>query len=260
MTGKLCLHIPLLTDKTETLPLPEELFKRLAIKFIGPSLQVVFTIYLYGKAKIFMKGYCPHKKMSSIGRYKRNLMSHVETTILAIMWNLLGMWEVSVHFQYSNYNISPANAFKTENMLWLILGEGTIFMFTVVLSFRDIPTNEQTPKQTQFYVHIPGPLEPRRPLSLHGNIIGPLTATYKSSMNGLSISSINTICVPKYMHHKQTKLPPITLVRELQSSDEMEHADEISSGGGDHSQEIQLRHYSQPFPKLISETKAIVHT
>ena len=155
-------------------------------------------------------------------------MSHVETTIMAIMWNLLGMWEVSVHFQYSNYNISPEASFKTENMLWLILGEGTIFMFTGVLSLRDIPTNKPTPRRTKFYVHNPGALEPRRPPSLHGDIIEPKTAKEKGDMNKLSNSPI-TICVPQSTQHKQTKMPLITLVKEYQTSDEMKCADEISS-------------------------------
>ena len=208
----MCLHLPFVADTTEPLPFAEELFKRMAIQISGPFLQVVFTMYLSEKAKRFMKKHCPHKKMSSIGRYKRNLMSHVETSMMAIIWNLLGIWETFVHFQLRIFNISPDTAFKVDTMLWLILGEGTIFLLTVVLSLRDIPTYEETPRRTKFYVHIPGDLEPRRPPSLHEEITGP-----------------QTVCLGKNIHNKVTKLPPITSVTEFQSSDEMKRADEISS-------------------------------
>ena len=208
----------------------------------GPFLQVVYTIYLSGKATRFMKKHCPHNKMSSIGRYKRNLMSHVETTMMAIMGNLLGIWENFVHFLLRFFNISPEAAFIVENMLWLILGEGTIFLLTVVLSLRDIPTNEETPRRTKFYVHIPGALEPRRPPSLHENIIDP-----------------QTVCVGKNVFHKVTKLPPITSVREFQSSDEMKRADEISSCEGANlvpEKCIPDLHLHQ---ELLQETKVMVH-
>ena len=205
----------------------------MAIAMCGPFLQVVFTIYLYLKAKKFTKGHCPHKKMSSIGKYKRNLMSHGETTMMAIMWNLMGVWETSNHYQYKNSEISPGTAFQAENLLWLIFGEGTIFLFTIGLSLRDIPTIQQIPRRTKFYLHKPNALEPRQPTSLHGDIKGPPTVRVQIHMKEFSNSpNSDSLCVVKNTHSKVSKLPHITSVKTCQFCDEMKRVDEILSFEG----------------------------
>ena len=132
--GKICLHMDLLKETGGSLPLKEELFKRKGMTIIFPFLQIFFVLYLTWKAKKFIKGHCPQKKMSSIGRYKRNLMSHMESTIMGLYWNLLALFETHNHIQWSINQLRPDLVFKVESILWIIFSEGSVIIFTFFLS------------------------------------------------------------------------------------------------------------------------------
>ena len=101
---------------------------------IFPSLQIFFVLYLTWKAKKFIRGHCPQKKMSSIGRYKRNLMNQRESTIMGVYWNLLALFETHNHIQLSINQLRPDLAFMVESILWIIFSEGSVILFTFFLS------------------------------------------------------------------------------------------------------------------------------
>ena len=94
-------------------------------------------------------------------------------------------------------------------MLWLLFGEGTVFLFTAVLSLRDIPINKQITMPTYFYVHNLDPLEPRRPTSLHEDIIGPQTVLAQIGTKEFSNSlNVDSLSVVKNTQYRVTKIPP----------------------------------------------------
>ena len=176
-TGQLCLYIPLGDvyigkggDDLDGQPVAENLYKRMAIRLVVPFLQIVAIVLLTRKSKRFLKDLCPHNKMSLIGKHQRNLMTFMETATIAIFWNIKQMFEVYLQVHFRNHNFSPVSAFYTESTFMLVFSDVPILIWTVVLSLRDIPSNDAPPKATKFYVRMPCSLEPRRPPPQQGII------------------------------------------------------------------------------------------
>ena len=84
--GKACLHIPLGGE------IAEQHFKRIAIRLIGPFNTTICALMFSQRAHKIMKRHCPDKKMSSIGKYRRNLLAFDDTVALAIISSLIAMW------------------------------------------------------------------------------------------------------------------------------------------------------------------------
>ena len=161
--GKACLHLPIGGE------LAEPHFKRMIIRIIGPLNMLVCVLWFSRRARKIMKGHCPDKKMSSIGRYRRSLIAFDETVALSIFSSIIGMWpglwllEYNIYFKQTQYMLSPQDVFTVESLLDLFYTEGSISVFTFALSLRDIPVSKESPRRTRFYVRSPKSLEPRRP-------------------------------------------------------------------------------------------------
>ena len=110
-----------------------------------------------------MKGFCPRKRMSCIGVYKRNVIS-LQTTIHWLMfWTLAVLVEyvlctlLTVHGEY----FSPQTAFWIWNVKDFLLNEGLHFVLPALLEVPERLDRKKMGRNT-FYVRKPGILEPRR--------------------------------------------------------------------------------------------------
>ena len=161
--GKACLHLPIDGE------LAEPHFKRMIIRIIG-FINMIFCVLLFSqRARKIIKGHCPDKKMSSIGKYRRNLIDFDDTLALSIISSIIGMWpilwllEYNIYFKQTQYTLSPKDVFTVESLFDLFYSEGFISILTFALSLRDVPVTKEAPRQTIFYVRSPKGLEPRRP-------------------------------------------------------------------------------------------------
>ena len=110
-----------------------------------------------------MKGFCPRKRMSCIGVYKRNVIS-LQTTMHWLMF-----WTVAMLLEYTLCTLltvhgdvfSPQTAFWIWNVKCFLLNEGLHFVLPALLELPDCLERKKMGRNT-FYVRKPGILEPRR--------------------------------------------------------------------------------------------------
>ena len=110
-----------------------------------------------------MKGFCPRKRMSCIGVYKRNVIS-LQTTIHWLMF-----WTLAVLVEYVLCTLltvhgdvfSPQTAFWIWNVKDFLLNEGLHFVLPALLELPERLDRKKMGRNT-FYVRKPGILEPRR--------------------------------------------------------------------------------------------------
>jgi hypothetical protein len=63
-----------------------------------------------------------------------------------------------------DFNVSPRVAFFIDNFIYIFVFEVITLSIVFNLSYRDIPVYTKPAQISQFYVHYPTNLEPRRPL------------------------------------------------------------------------------------------------
>ena len=110
-----------------------------------------------------MKGFCPRKRMSCIGVYKRNVIS-LQTTIHWLMF-----WTLAVLVEYVLCTLltvhgdvfSPQTAFWIWNVKDFLLNDGLHFVLPALLEVPERLDRKKMGRNT-FYVRKPGILEPRR--------------------------------------------------------------------------------------------------
>ena len=110
-----------------------------------------------------MKGFCPRKRMSCIGVYKRNVIS-LQTTIHWLMfWTLAVLVEYVLCTLLTEHGdiFSPQTAFWIWNVKCFLLNEGLHFVLPALLELPERLDRKKMGRNT-FYVRKPGILEPRR--------------------------------------------------------------------------------------------------
>ena len=136
---------------------------------MGPFTCIWVTTLTYWRTHRFLKGHCPAKKMSSIGKYRRNMISFNESVTVAVISSLncsapiLAICESIIHFKNEEETLSAMDVFRVESIIDLVFIEGCLVFLTLALSLRDMPVYKEAPRQSCFYVYRPRDLEPRRP-------------------------------------------------------------------------------------------------
>ena len=110
-----------------------------------------------------MAGLCPSKKMSCIGKFRRNVLDKNETIWLLIYWVLGGLFNVTCNLLFVRFenHLRPSVIFNLNSFFWLLLLEVPMLYLTFILTRRGIPRIAEIPRSTKFYVLKPR-LEPRR--------------------------------------------------------------------------------------------------
>ena len=158
-TGKICLQVNIWGNNT----FEKENWKLFLLNFAFSPIGLFFVYYLNLRVKRFLTGFCPMKKFSCIGVYKRNVISLSQTILWLHVW-----WFVHFsHMALLQFLTNQEQPYSKEGLFlfWNIKG----FLFNEGLTFI-IPLVLQIPKTTspsgniiQFYVRKPEHLVPERP-------------------------------------------------------------------------------------------------
>ena len=157
--GKVCLLYPIKNG-----PKGQKPNKRYGLFFIWGFVAIAYVFYLSSRCHRLMKAMCPGKKMSCIGRYKRNVLSYRETCAWSIAWSFNSMLSPVITRLLKNMEISPRAVIMIDTFYYEFSYQVVTLIIVFILSKRDLPVHSQPPKITHFYVHRPPKLlEPRRP-------------------------------------------------------------------------------------------------
>ena len=157
IVGKICLLRPHKSD--------DFMYQRVGPMTIGVFIPMFFCKYLNYKSLRFIRGICPNNRMSSIGNYRRNLLTLEDTYNYFLYFSL---WEccatLLMNFTYINpvFLLSPATVAAIHDLSHFIF---VGFFYGFVLPMRiTVPWNPiNKPKDNRpFYVR-QEKLEPRRP-------------------------------------------------------------------------------------------------
>ena len=137
----------------------EDIVKTSYTKF-GLIVQLVYTIRFVKRVRRYVKGHCPRNKMSSIGKYRRNVVNmHWEFGC-----SVLGSCFPSIDYALRKISMTyiPQFAFLVN----FVLIDSMVYLFYIFLFFalrrNDIPTKRELPAKCTFYISHPKHLEPRR--------------------------------------------------------------------------------------------------
>ena len=151
--GKICLHISFNDEKKR------ENQTRLLLGNVLLILQTMYTLFFYFRIIRYVQRY--GQRLCAIGRYKRNCKTLKTTVCHAILVSC-----------FPNLNIVIRNVItRSDNFAQYVaqflfvdvcidLFYIGLFLFT---ARDDVPSMEETPRRTLFYVSKPKYLEPRRP-------------------------------------------------------------------------------------------------
>ena len=130
---------------------------------LTPLISLLMTQYLNWKVKVFLSQTCPKKKMSSIGVYKRNVLTFKETKILLYVTcftsAVLGA-VLQTLLKIKSEGLSKEARFWIWNLKGFLVND--CFYMCLPLFLR-VPIHVEVKTITsQFYVSKPANLQPRR--------------------------------------------------------------------------------------------------
>ena len=151
--GRICIMVTNIgEDKEDTL--------QIFIMKFGLVVQLVYTLRFVKRIRKYVQGQCPRNILSSIGRYRRNVVD----LRLEFWCSVLGSCFPGIDYAVRkiSMNQTPAVAFFVN----FVLLDGLLYLFFVsfffALSRCEIPSRKVVLKNYSFYVSRPQQLEPRR--------------------------------------------------------------------------------------------------
>ena len=153
--GRICIMVTNIGDSEEK----EDSLKIFIMKF-GLVVQLVYTLRFVKRIRKYVLGQCPRNILSSIGRYRRNVLN----LRLEFWCSVLGSCFPGLDYTLRkvSMNQTPAFAFFVN----FVLLDGLLYLFFVSLFFalsrHDVPSKEVILENYFFYVSHPQQLEPRR--------------------------------------------------------------------------------------------------
>ena len=153
--GRICILVTNVDGSEDQ----EEEMQMFIMKFVL-VLQVVYALRFVKRIRKYVLGQCPGRKLSSIGKYRRNVVN-----LGCEFWcSVLGSC-----FPGIDYTVRKISMNQNPELVFLVnfvLLDGAFYLFFVTLFFalsRDyIPSKELIPDKCFFYVSWPKHLEPRR--------------------------------------------------------------------------------------------------
>ena len=152
--GQICLH-----NKVSSTPNGSRLF----MGGVSLIIQFSYTVFFFWRTRRFVRRY--GRKLCAIGKYRRNCNSLNTTTFCAVLSCFYP------NFNYWFREIIPRSNTTAQFVVQFFFKDFLMELFFTGLFFisasDDIPSVEETPRRTIFYVsRRPKHLEPRRP-TLH---------------------------------------------------------------------------------------------
>ena len=149
---QLCLDALADGENKKLLKFPQHLFFGFKMAFL-----VFYGVKIFHRIKTYVDGQCPRQKLSSIGKYRRNVIGLWETLFIILTMHFLGF--VIVFFRWKH--LDKSNAFLVnlvcESLTYLFyIG---VFLFA---SRKDVPTREEAAQHVIFNNSKVKVLEPRR--------------------------------------------------------------------------------------------------
>ena len=93
-------------------------------------------VYIARKISKYKKGQCPKGKMSSIGKYRRNAYSYLESLWLVFRWSFYSLLDVIMLIVYNTFQtqLGALGIFYLNNVIMFSWTELFYIVFTIVLS------------------------------------------------------------------------------------------------------------------------------
>ena len=131
--------------------------------YVAVVVLFLLNLYTYNTVRWKMSRLCPAKKMSLIGKYRRNVIEWKETINLIVYFCLGALANVFCVRMFTEFEtiLQPEMIFLMSSLFWVTLLELPLLYLTVKLNFRVIPSVTVVSKPTEFYVLKPS-FEPRR--------------------------------------------------------------------------------------------------
>ena len=148
---------------------PHQCLQRFGSQPQGELVQIpmwtilVFYRWVLSQVNNWSKGVCPNRKMSCIGKFRRNLVTMRETMHFYLFEKLVFFLDVAL-LGVSN-NLPPEVRFWAHNSITLLQFIGRISFYSLIIEAPDSKMNTvlSDAAEPKFYVLTPEFLEPRRP-------------------------------------------------------------------------------------------------
>ena len=121
----------------------------------------VFYRWVLSQVNNWSKGVCPNRKMSCIGKFRRNLVTMRETLYFYLFEKLVFFLDVAL-LGVSN-NLSPEVLFWVHNAIMLFQSIGRMGFYSLIIDPPPHPKMNSVQPAAKFYVLTSQFLEPRRP-------------------------------------------------------------------------------------------------
>ena len=154
--SQLCLGVPTSEDENENGTSHLFLQPQFAM-----ALMAFYMVRFVHRVKKYVHGQCPRRKMSSIGKYQRNVIDLNTTYIVALILHCFTF--VIKYFRQPTQNLDKSDAF----LINFVIFDSFIYLLSccVFLQARsqEIPDKKDASNHVEFYVTKVKILQPRRP-------------------------------------------------------------------------------------------------
>ena len=130
-----------------------------------PFLVECFNRFFCWKVRKYLAGICPRKRMSCIGKYRRNLIDFEQTSRYSTCWVMFSWMEFVLLMLLTHYK----NEMSSQTIFWawniplfvfIDIINGIVLPLTVAVPAKE---KQKPDRRVEFYTRKPRVLEPRRP-------------------------------------------------------------------------------------------------
>ena len=140
----------------------EEIYKKEFFVRFFLLIQIFYSVRFLYRMTRYINGQCPGGKMSSIGKYRRNILGLKSTFWAGVSGSLFPLIQ-NILRTVTEHSLSRWHAFYAN----FIILDSLLYLFYIsiffVASLKDLPSVSDPPRKTTFYASRPTELEPRRP-------------------------------------------------------------------------------------------------
>ena len=136
--------------------------KDFVLPIILHSIVIIYSLIFFVRIRRHLSLVCPSGKMSCIGKYKRNVINLTTTTAIILYWTVLPISFKAMFAAFKAFSVTPKYVFLVHTLFNNSSVEIFYIFCCMFLSRHKLPSRQETPRKTQFYLRKPH-LEPRMP-------------------------------------------------------------------------------------------------
>ena len=181
--------------------------KDFVLPIILHSIVIIYSLIFFVRIRRNLSLFCPSGKMSCIGKYKRNVINLTTTTAIILYWTLLPISFKAMFAACKAFSVSTKNVLLIHTLYNNFSVEIFYIFCCMFVSRRELPSRQDTPRKTQFYLRKPH-LEPRMPTLKRQTVAEPTTLVQRRRFlyvsntsarknNGQNSSSLQMENLPK---------------------------------------------------------------